>query len=522
MPPLSRVPRLSLAAVAVPLLLVAGCAQPPTAALELQPAGPPPELAEFYGQQIAFGPCAPYATSAVDEQLFADDRFDCARVQVPLDYTDPDGPRGEVALLRAKARGEKIGSLLVNPGGPGGSGMNFVAALGPIWDNTPVGERFDVIGFDPRGVGASTPRAECFTDAETDRGEQPSPYLFDVTDARTAGEIARHCTERTGGVEALTSVGSGNVVQDMDVLRAVLGDEQLTYLGYSYGSELGGMYAERFGQNLRAMVIDGAVDPERTEAEFRQSQFASFQKAFDELAVSCAAAADCPLGTDPARATAAFQDLVRPLLDRPAPTADGRGLTYEDAIQAVQPALFTEAQWPMVIQGLTELAAGRGDVLMGMRDAALGRGPDGGYGGALNVDANLAIRCMDNPRRSPEENTELAREARETAPFLDPGRPVEQAHYECEAWPEPVSRSLPWLDGDVDVPPTLTVSVTGDPGTPHQGGVNMARLLGGSLLTVEGAQHGVALFGQSGCVDGIVTDYLIDLQTPPADARCVL
>jgi pimeloyl-ACP methyl ester carboxylesterase len=518
---LSPMTRSSLAAVTLSLLAAAGCASP-TAALEPPTAGPPPELARFYGQQIAFEPCAPYATSTLDEQVFADDRFDCARVQIPLDYTDPGGARGEVALLRAKARGEKIGSLLVNPGGPGGSGMSFVATLGPVWDNVPVGERFDVIGFDPRGVGASTPRVECYTDAETDRGEPPAPYLFDVPDERAAAEVARLCAERTGDVEALTSVGSSDVVRDMDVLRAVLGDEKLSYLGYSYGSELGGMYAEAFPQNLRAMVIDGAVDPERTEAEFRQSQFVSFQKAFDDLAVSCAADAGCPLGTDPARATETFQDLVRPLQDHPAPTADGRGLTYEDAVQGVQMALFAESQWPMVVQGLTELSAGRGDVLLGMRDAALGRGPDGRYGGGLNVDANLAIRCMDNPRRSPEENVELTRRAHAAAPFLDPGRPVEQAHYECEAWPEPVSRTLPWLDGDVDVPPTLTVSVTGDPGTPHQGGINMARLLGGSLLTVEGAQHGVALFGQSACVDGIVTDYLIELQTPPADARCTL
>jgi len=282
------------------------------------------------------------------------------------------------------------------------------------------------------------------------------------------------------------------------------------------------MYAEAFGHNLRAMVIDGAVDPDETEAGFRLSQFVAFQRAFDELAVWCAADPACPLGTDPTRATAVFQELVRPLQDEPAPTSAGRGLTYPDAIQAVQAALFAPTQRPMIVQGLAELSTGRGDVLLGMRDAALGRGADGRYGGGLNIDANLAIRCMDNPRRSPGENTELARQARAAAPFLDPGRPVDQVHYECAAWPEPPSRDLPWLDGDVDVPPTLTVSVTGDPGTPHRGGINLARLLGGSLLTVEGAQHGVALFGQSTCVDRAVTEYLIDLRTPPAGTRCAL
>ena len=511
--------RPALALCAASLVLVGACGTP---APQSESAPDRDELAEFYGQELVFEPCAPYATSAADEQTFADERFDCARVQVPLDYADPEGPRGEVALLRAKARGEKIGSLLVNPGGPGGSGMNIVALLGPVWEHGPVGERFDVIGFDPRGVGASTPQVQCYTDAETDRGEIPEPYLFDVGDAEEAQDVARRCIEGTGGVEALTSVGSHNVVRDMDVMRAVLGDEKLSYLGYSYGSELGAMYAEAFPQNLRAMVIDGAVDPEKTEAEFRLSQFAAWQTAFDELAEQCAAAPSCPLGTDPVRATETFQDLVRPLQERPVPTADGRELTYDDAVQGVSTALFAKAQWPIITQGLAELAAGRGDVLLGLRDAALGRGPDGRYGGGLHVDANLAIRCMDNPRRSAEENTELSRQARQAAPFLDPGEPVEQAHYECEAWPEPVSRSLPWLTGDVDLPPTLTVSVTGDPGTPHQGGINMARLLGGSLLTVEGSQHGVALFGQSECVDEAVSDYLIDLQIPPDNARCTL
>jgi pimeloyl-ACP methyl ester carboxylesterase len=392
-----------------------------------------------------------------------------------------------------------------------------------VWDNVPVSERFDAIGFDPRGVGASTPRMQCYTDAEYDSGEAVAAKgLLEIADEQAAGEVARRCTEGTGGTEALTSVGSSNVVRDMDVLRAVLGDEKLSYLGYSYGSELGGMYAEAFPQNLRAMVLDGAVDPGVVEAEFRLSQAAGSQKAFADLAAACAADVDCPLGTDPARATETFRAIVRPLQDQPVPAADGRELTHQDATNAVIFGLLTEAQWPTIIQGLAEVGAGRGDVLLGMRDAYLGRGPDGRHGGSFYFDANIAIRCMDNPRRTSEEQTELVRQSYAAAPFVDPGRPVEQRHYECEAWPEPPSRPLPWLTGDVDVPPTLTVSVTGDPGTPHQGGINMARLLGGSLLTVEGAQHGVALFGQSKCVDGIVTDYLIDLQIPPDDARCTL
>ncbi|MEU6698606.1 alpha/beta hydrolase [Pseudonocardia sp. NPDC046786] len=514
----SMLPALGLAS----LVLVGSCAAPAQ-----EPAPPAPAdaaLAQFHDQEVAFGPCEPYASSAGDEALYGPGRFDCARVQVPLDYTDPDGPRGEVALLRAAARGEKIGSLLVNPGGPGGSGMNLVASLGASWDTGPVGERFDVIGFDPRGVGASRPRVECFTDAESDQGVPPGPYRFDVPDEQAARDIAQRCVDNTpGGIEALTSVGSMNVVQDMDVLRAALGDEKLSYLGFSYGSELGAMYAEAFPQNLRAMVVDGAVHPELPEPDFRLTQFGAWQETFDQVATLCTTGPDCALGTDPAQATERFQELVRPLQDRPLPTSDGRELTYDQAIEAVSLLQFAEGQWPVIVRALDELARGDGAPLLALRDLAVGRGPDGRYGGSLNTDANLAIRCMDNPRRTAEEHTELGRQAFAAAPFLDPGRPLERAHYECEAWPEPVSRTLPWFDGtDAELPPTLTVSVTGDPGTPHEGGIAMARLLGGNLLTVDGVQHGISLLGQSGCVDRIVGDYLIDLRTPPDDARCSL
>lgn len=504
--------RATLIALGAVSLALAGCASPAESR-------PGPDLTEFYDQQIAFEPCAPYATTAVDEQLFANDRYECARVQVPLDYADPDGPRGEVALLRLPARGEKIGSLVLNPGGPGGSGMSFAAQLAPLWAEGPVGERFDVIGFDPRGVGASTPQANCYTDAEKDRGEDFAGSLVpDVPDEEAARQVAQRCAEGSGGPEALASFGTTNVVRDMDVLRSVLGDEKLSYMGWSYGTQLGAMYAEAFPRNVRALALDGAFDPDLTTTEFHIAQMAGIQQAFDRFAASCATSADCPLGTDPARATEAFQDLIRPLLENPAPTADGRGLTYNDAMTAVTSALYSSSLWPKAIEGLAELAAGRGDLLQAQRDTAVGRGPDGRY--SNSGDAVYAIRCMDSPRRTPAEQTEFARQISAAAPFTDLGLPVPESHHECEAWPEPPTMPQPWITGPVDVPPTLTVSITGDPATPYQGGINLARVLGGSLLTVEGAQHGIALLGQSKCVDDIVADYLVNLRTPPEGARC--
>lgn len=516
---MTRRPALLTAGLATALIL--GACSTATEPGELPEDGTPVSPSSDVGdQEIAFEPCASYATDAVTADLFTD-QFDCTRVQVPLDHAEPDGASGEVALLRLPATGDKIGSLLVNPGGPGGSGMVHVAALAPLFGGTELNERFDIIGFDPRGVGASTPRVECFTDAERDENVPPGPYLFPVRDQEAAEAIAQRCIEGTGGVEALTSVGSDQVVQDMDLIRAVLGDEKLSYLGYSYGSELGAMYAQRFPQNVRAITIDGAVHPGLSEPAFRQTQFTAFQEAFDGMAALCAAEADCVLGDDPDGATQVFNDLVRPLQQDPLPTSDGRDLTYDDVVHTVSTGVFSAALWPELLGAITALAAGDGDTLLELRDRSYGRADDGSYGGGLNTDANLAIRCMDNPRTQQDQD-ELLAQAREAAPFMDPGDGVQESVYECAGWPEPVSRDIPWATSDVEVPPTLVVSATGDPGTPHAGGVAMADLLGGSLLTVEGIQHGISFTGASRCVDEIVTDYLVNLRTPPDGASCTL
>lgn len=496
---------------AVSLLAIGACSAQP------QPA---PELAAFHDQEIAFEPCVPYATNQTDEALFANERFDCARVEVPLDYAEPDGPRGQIALLRSKAQGERIGSLFVNPGGPGGSGMNMVAVM-KAWETNVVGQRFDVIGFDPRGVGASTPRADCYTDAEQDTGMAVNGAMVPVPrvpDAETAAEVAQRCVEATGGVEALTTMSTTNTVQDMDVLRAVLGEEQLSYLGYSYGSELGAVYAETFPERVRAMVIDGVIDPAVSPAQLQIDQYTASQQSLEELAAECASAPDCPLGTDPARVTETFQGIVRPLIDEPLPTTDGRGLSYDAALTGVLAGQRADRLRPVLIDGLRDAAAGRGDGLQQLNDMILGREASGVY--SRDLDTLLTIRCMDHPRRTPAEQLDMIRRIHAAAPMVDPGRPVTEAHHECEAWPEQPDRSEEWLTGEVDVPPMLVVSVTGDTGTPYQGGVNVARTLDASLLTVEGDQHGIALFGQNECADRIAGDYLVDLTTPPADARC--
>ncbi|MBW4459172.1 MAG: alpha/beta hydrolase [Nodosilinea sp. WJT8-NPBG4] len=382
-----------------------------------------------------FGSCEGYATT--DAETFANDTFECARLEVPLDYENPDGRTAQIALLRVPAKGEpskRIGSLLLNPGGPGFSGMSHAPLVATTLDEHPITERFDLIGFDPRGVAASTPALDCFTNAEREADKLVNSINSggeDYTDDETR-QLYEQCAALSGGEDVLAHVGTRDVIRDMDVLRAVLGDDKLSFLGASYGTRLGAIYAETFPQNVRAMVLDAAIDPTTGTTERRLVLFEGFQHAFDNMAAFCAERPDCPLGTDPEQATAAFQQIVQPLIDEPITTADGRKLTYTAAIDGVLTMLYTEVGWPALIKGVTELKAGRGDTLLFLRDILSQRSADGSYGNGY--ESLLAINCLDEERHAPEQETAMTRDIFKVAPFLDTGRPVE-ARDICEHWP---------------------------------------------------------------------------------------
>jgi pimeloyl-ACP methyl ester carboxylesterase len=515
-------PRLRLPVVAAALCsaaLLAACTQaaPPAA-----PAPPPPELSRFYDQQPVWGPCAGYATNGQQQQAYANQAFDCFKLTVPLDYADPGGPTAQIGVLRQRATGDRIGSLLFNPGGPGASGMEIVASMAPGLAQAPLGRRFDLVGFDPRGVGSSTPTIDCLNDPEweaerADLDVDPSPAGVQQTEAENQ-QYAQRCTDRTGGPQVLENVGTRDVVRDLDILRAVLGDEKLNYLGYSYGTRIGSTYAEEFPQNVRALVLDGALDPTQSTIDRVVAQNAGFQHAFDAYAASCAQQQNCPLGTDPGQATQRFQALTRPLIDNPAPAEGGaRTLSYPDAITGVIQALYLSDFWPAISKGLSELAAGNGTLLLHLADIYYNRGQDGHYDNG--IEAFNVISCVDEERITDRaQQAELIRRANEAAPFRDDGRGVVAALDPCAFWPVPPT-SHPHVPQAEGLPPTLVISTTGDPATPYQAGVDLARALGGSLLTFEGDQHTVALRGVA-CVDDAVTRYLVDLQEPAPDTVC--
>jgi pimeloyl-ACP methyl ester carboxylesterase len=501
--------------------LLAGCTQATPGAATPDPAGSAaPTLTAFYSQTLSWGPCDSYASTADERTAYANRKFDCARLAVPLDYTKPDGPTAKIGLLRQKASGTKIGSLLVNPGGPGASGMSTVTSLSGSLRKSPLVQRFDLVGFDPRGVGASTPALDCLTDA--DWTVQRSTQYVDPSPAGVAKEeadnkrYAERCTQRSGGADVLANVGTRDVVKDLDVLRAALGDQKLTYLGYSYGTRIGSAYAEEFPQNVRALVLDGALDPTESTVDRAVKQNAGFQQAFDAYAADCAKKPNCPLGTDPAKATTAFQALTRPLIDKPA-VIGNRTLSYSDAIIGTIQALYLKALWPYLSRGVSELATGGGRTLLALADLYYDRGADGTY--SNEQEAFISISCVDEQRIT--DRAVLADEDRRTAaaaPFADSGRGVVVALDPCAFWPVPPT-SEPHVPQFAGLPPTLVISTTGDPATPYQAGVDLAKQMRGSLLTFRGTQHTVALSGVA-CVDDIVNRYLIDGVIPKSDTAC--
>lgn len=503
------------AAVLLSFLLAACTAGSP-------PPRTPDQLERFYDQQIAWGNCDRYAATSIEQIVFAGaETAQCGRLEVPLDYQEPEGRSARLAVMRVPARGEAIGSLVINPGGPGGSGLFGAAATAASLPESRLTERFDLVGFDPRGVGASEPAIDCYTDAEAARGDvwlsaQGTTVQWTQEDTK---RIFDRCAEGSGGAEVLAGVGTRDAARDIDVLRAVLGDEKLTFLGQSYGTRLGAVYAEQFPQNVRAMLLDGAVDPHQGTFDRRVSAYAGFQRAFDQMAAFCATQDDCPLGNDPDRAVEVFQQIMRPLYHSAIPALE-RDLDFDEGIGGVVSGLYSREAWPRIIAGIAEVRQGRGDELLQMgRDFALS-GPEIGW---TNLpEANYAINCMDEDRLTEEQGNALRGAILDAAPFMDPGVALAGARDGCEHWSAEPTLGFPYATGIDGLATTLVVSITGDPTTPHSGGVNLARTLGSALLTVEGEGHTVVTGGTNKCVDDIAADYLVDLVLPPVGATCPL
>jgi pimeloyl-ACP methyl ester carboxylesterase len=444
--------------------------------------------------------------------------FDCGRVQVPVDYTRPGGTKMSIAVIRVrhKDQPQRIGSLLVNPGGPGGSGFFLAISLAASLPDE-VLQHFDVVGFDPRGVGLSAP-LRC----ETDRDETQALAL-DV-DVRTASGLAQAksvarrfasgCKAKYGS--ALAHYNTVETAMDMDRIRAATGDDKLNYLGFSYGTELGAVYAHLFPQRIRVAVLDGAVDPQTTgdAVASGEQQIAGFESSFDQFAADCATRPACkPLG-NARNAVAALVHAARAAPIASSRAGDKRKATGGNVLYAVLSALYSKQLWPVLASAL--IAAEHGDAkgLFALDDEYSERDPDGHYSNILDVFQ--AVSCNDQ-KSDPTDPVIQAAAARWATRFPLFGLWSAATLFQCQTWPKARHPIPPETAPGSE--PILVVGNLHDPATPYAGAVNMARTLGtGVLLTWDGEGHTSYL--QSRCIDDKVDAYLIDATPPAPNTTC--
>lgn len=473
-------------------------------------------LEKFETQELTWEDCADYAITAQDEKYFPlAPEAECARMLVPMDYADPTGDTASVAVVRVPARGEPAGSLFFNPGGPGGAGLLGTIGASALMAESAVTERFDLVGFDPRGVGATEPAIDCkLTDGSADGADllarigAPVPTL---TEDDTK-ELADRCAEGSGGMEALANVGTRTTAKDMDVLRAVLGEDQLNFLGQSYGTRLGAIYAEEFPENVRAMILDGAFDPSLGSQERLLASYDGFQASFETMAAFCATQADCPLGTDPSGWTAALQGILRPLVDNPVPAGDTE-LNFDAGLGGVLASFYSPDLWPLAIEGLREVQQGRGDQLLQLATGIAGISDEGQSSNL--TDASIAINCVDEDLLDADELAQLREDTYAQVPIMDPGTAADESTRDkCADFPVTGELGIPYAQDIEGLPQTLIVSLRGDAATPYEGAIGLAKTLDGTLLTVEGEGHTVIAKDVNACADSIAAKYLLDLELP--------
>lgn len=438
-----------------------------------------------------------------------DGGFQCASLKVPLDYAKPGGRQVTLALARRPATGKRVGALVVNPGGPGGSGIELAEGK-----QFPAGveQHFDVVGFDPRGVGRST-AISCHSHLQAMYDADPSPT--------TAAEKAAYLSVSRAYVDEcarkakalLPHLGTLDVVRDLDRIRIALGEPKLNYLGYSYGTSIGQMYAQLFPTHIRTMVLDGVVDTEETGLQAADEQAGGFEQALKAYLDDCRAQSSCALGPNP---DAALARLVAMAEQRPIPAPNANRPATPGIVQlAIGVALYSKRSWPTLSDAVQKGLGGDGTELVQLADSYLGRKPDGTYGNSFDI--YFAVSCLDNSwPRSPGAVFRNAKQAGKDYPLIGEG--LVNDYVRCALWPVR-PQPLPKLTA-AGSPPILVISTTRDPATPYQSGVKVAhRLPHGVLLTNDGDGHTVFAQGKA-CVDDAVTRYLVDAKPPAGGLTC--
>lgn len=515
-----RIRAVSLAATAVLAtpLLTGWTTGPATGA-------PSDPTANTAGQKLNWKDCpAPSAAQgggSAPAPLPDGSRWQCATMKAPLNWDNPKSGTIDIALIRVKASGppsKRIGSLVFNFGGPGGSGVSTLPAFAQ--DYAALRTRFDLVSFDPRGVGRSSPvicendqQLDAFfqQDATPDTPAEKKTYLYNTE------RFNRACKLNSGKV--LPYVRTTDAARDMDLMRQVLGDAKLNYFGISYGTELGGVYAHLFPGKLARAVLDAVVDPTQDSKQSALGQAKGFQLAFDNFARNCTQqSTGCPIGKTPQDVRNRITALIKRLDSKPIPGIAPRLLTQTAAVNGIAEALYSKDFWPYLTEGLQQAYAGDGKVLMLLSDAMNGRSDNGRYSNL--IPANIAINCADQKARYTTADVKASLpQFRAASPLF--GDLLAWGMVSCTDWSVAGAATHPNVSAP-GAPPILVVGNTGDPATPYEGARRMAQALGkgvGIELTYHGQGHGSYDSG-SKCVQNAVNNYLLNGLVPRAGTVC--
>ncbi|MGI9157547.1 MAG: alpha/beta hydrolase [Marmoricola sp.] len=491
-------------AAAVALLLAAGCGGSDTAD-------------KGSASKSAGSPSSPSSTTSATTSAGrlswsgCDGSFQCAKVKVPLDYTHPDGTSLGIEIVRREATdpSARVGSLLVDPGGPGGSGIDFAEGVTLPAEVT---RHFDIVGFDPRGVGRSAP-LDCHSHLQ--EMYDADPTMGDAADRSTYLKVSREYVDECATKEkaVLPFLGTLNVARDMDRIRAAMGDTKLNYLGYSYGTSIGQMYAQLFPKRIRTMVLDGVVNTEQTGLQAADDQAKGFERALTAYLADCKSRSSCPLGSNP---RAKLADMIAAAERKPIPASGADRPATPGIVQlAIGDALYSKSAWPVLSAAIAEGLQGNGTRLVQLTDNYLGRKPDSSYGNGFDI--YFAVSCLDSTwPRKPAKVFANAKDTGREYPLIGEG--LVNDYVRCALWPVR-PQPLPALTAEGS-PPIVVISTTRDPATPYESGVKVAkRLPKGVLVTNDGDGHTVFAQGKA-CVDDPVSKYLVNGTPPKKGLEC--
>ena len=464
----------------------------------------PSSLAEYQSQKLTWIHCY--------------DGFECSYLQVPVDYTNFKEGRFKLRILRLKATNQRgqIGSLVINPGGPGASGVDYAYNAEFIF-RPPLLAKYDIVGFDPRGVGASEP-IHCLTNSQTDASFAADSKPDNQKELNTLVSQMRDYVSRCeSGTHNILHYSTVDSARDMDLLRSALGQKKLNYLGVSYGTYLGTLYAAYFPNHVGRMVLDGAISPTVTSTQQNLTQAIGFDSALNAFIADCYKRSNCVLEQPVAKAQQQFISLFKGAAKKPLPGTNGRVVTESLVVLGTASALYDRVSgWPQLRAAVKKAFVGNGQDFLSLADQYSQRNSDGTYSNN-EADAQFVIDCLD--WKGPRTTAQIVSQAKvfaDKAPVFGPY--LAYGGLACQFFPKLTTISP--VIKKISTTPILIVGTTRDPATPYTWALDLHNtILNSRLISLNGDGHTGYGHGSS-CVDGVVDHYFLTGIPPVRDVTC--